>query len=78
MKWKTVPNLFQCKSVTTDVDLNLPSTLLHRSGYGTTPMLYMSAVGKFKFQPRNTSKYLVAATSTAISAISAGLHQIML
>lgn len=42
-----------------DMDLNLPSRLLHGNGYGTTPMFCVSC-REFKFQPRNNSKYLVA------------------
>lgn len=78
MEWKKVPNLFQCKSVTADVDLSFPSRLVHRSGYGTASTLDVLAVGKCEFQPRNSSKYLVAATSPAVLAASAGPQQIIL
>lgn len=69
--------LIYSSAKSTDMDLNLPSRLLHGNGYGTTPMFCVSC-REFKFQPRNNSKYLVAATSTAVLASSAGLLQIIL
>lgn len=51
---------------------------MHRSGYGTAPTLNVLAVAKREFQPRNSSEHLVAATSPAVLAASAGPQQIIL